>query len=193
MKDKKADIFQCGKELFSSQGFKDTTISDIAKKAGIGVGTFYNYYTSKEDLFIEIYAKENEQLKKEIFQSLDLNQDPVSIVKELVKRNIKAINGNPILKQWYNPSFYRKLEKMYHEVDIKRNHCVTNMYQDLFKEWKKDGLIREDIEDDMMMAFLDALISIDTHKEEIGIHHFPQIILYLAEFIMQGLTRPQNN
>ena len=51
MKDKKTDIFNCGKELFSSKGFKDTNVSDITKVAGMGVGTFYNYYDSKEKLF----------------------------------------------------------------------------------------------------------------------------------------------
>lgn len=191
MKDKKTDIFRCGKELFSSKGFKDTTISDIAQRAGIGVGTFYNYYTSKEELFIEIYSKENEQFKKEIFQSLDLNQDPVTIVKGIVEQNIHAIHANPILKEWYNPSFFRKLEKIYHEKDVIRDHSLTNMYQELFKKWKQEGQIREDIDEKMIQAFFDALISIDTHKEEIGIDYFPQIILYLAEFIMQGLTSPQ--
>ncbi|WP_242832622.1 TetR/AcrR family transcriptional regulator [Clostridium saccharoperbutylacetonicum] len=39
-------------------------MSDITKKAGIGVGTFYNYYSSKEKLFMEIFLEENVKLKK---------------------------------------------------------------------------------------------------------------------------------
>ena len=57
--DKKADIFNAGRELFCSKGFKDTNVSEIAKLAGIGVGTFYNYYSSKEELFLEVFLKEN--------------------------------------------------------------------------------------------------------------------------------------
>lgn len=48
MEDKKADIFNCGKELFSSKGFKDTNVSQIA------VG-YINYYSSKKKLFLDIY------------------------------------------------------------------------------------------------------------------------------------------
>ncbi|MCH5585816.1 TetR/AcrR family transcriptional regulator [Shimazuella sp. AN120528] len=188
MKDKKADIFQSGKELFLTKGFKDTNISDIAKNAGIGVGTFYNYYSSKEKLFVEIYTKENEQLKKAIMESLDLNQDPVSIVKKIVERNIDAIHANPILKEWYNPDFFRKLEKIYHKESGESNDSLPNIYKELFKKWKMEGRIREDIDDELLLAFFDSLVYIDTHKEEIGIQHFPQIILYLAEFIIKGVT-----
>ena len=188
MKDKKADIFQCGKEQFYSKGFKDTNISDIAKSAGIAVGTFYNYYSSKEELFIDIYTKENEQLKKEVMESLDLNQDPVSVVKKIVEQNMNAINSNPILKEWYNPDLFRKLEKFYHGESAKNNDSLSNLYKDLFKKWKMEGRIRDDIDDGMLLALFDSLVYIDTHKEEIGIQHFPQINLYLAEFIMRGLT-----
>ena len=54
MDDKKKAIFNSAKNLFSKKGFKDTNISDIAKDAGIAVGTYYNYYSSKEELFLKI-------------------------------------------------------------------------------------------------------------------------------------------
>lgn len=41
LKDKKADVFNYGRELFYSNGFKNTNISDITKMAGVGVGTLY--------------------------------------------------------------------------------------------------------------------------------------------------------
>lgn len=188
MKDKKSDIFRSGKELFFTKGFKDTNVSDISKKAGIGVGTFYNYYSSKEELFIEIYIRENEQLKKSIMESLDLNQDPISMVKEIVEQNITAIHSNPILKEWYNPDFFRKLEKIYHEESRMNNDSLPSIYEELLKKWKMKGKIRDDIDDELLLAFFNSLIYIDTHKKEIGIQHFPQIIKYLAEFIMKGLT-----
>lgn len=72
MNDKKADIIECGRKLFSSKGFKDTNVAEIAKMAGIATGTFYNYYSSKDTLFMEIYLEENVKLKKNIMASLDL-------------------------------------------------------------------------------------------------------------------------
>ncbi len=105
MRDKKAEIFNSGRELFCSKGFKDTNISDITKMAGMGVGTFYNYYSSKEKLFIEIFIKENEKLKKNIMESIDLDDDPIKVVKEAIALNLNGTNSNPILKEWYNKDF----------------------------------------------------------------------------------------
>lgn len=53
---------------FAKNGFAGTRISDLAKSIGIGQGTMYLYFKSKEDLFHEIYSmidnrKETQKLK----------------------------------------------------------------------------------------------------------------------------------
>lgn len=185
--DKKQIIFQCASELFHAKGFKDTNISDIAKMAGIAVGTFYNYYSSKEKLFFEIYMKENEIMKKRMVESLDMNQDPVILVRTLVEQNISAMNSNKVLKEWYNRDLFRELEQYYEEVKG-NDDTIRSLTIELFKKWKAEGRIRSDINDELLPVFFDSLVYIDSHKEEIGVHHFPQLVQYLSEFIMKGLT-----
>ena len=41
---------------FAKNGFAGTKISDLSKSIGIGQGTLYLYFKSKEDLFHEIYS-----------------------------------------------------------------------------------------------------------------------------------------
>lgn len=188
---KKEDIFNIGMELFSTKGFKETNISEIAKMAGIGVGTFYNYYSSKENLFLEIYISENEKLKKRILESLNLNDDPVNLVKKAMTQNISAMNSNPILKEWYNRDVFNKLEQYFQKqggVEGFNADFVYSFGVELIKKWKGEGKIRDDINDELILAFFHALLFLDIHKKEIGIHHFPPLIDYLAEFIMKGLT-----
>lgn len=194
MIDKKANIFNSGRELFYSKGFKDTNVSDIAKMAGIGVGTFYNYYSSKEELFLEIYIKENEDLKKRIFQTIDLNADPVTLVTKLVTQNIREMNSNPILKEWYNRELFNKLEKYFYEKGgfESIDELMGSGKAELIKKWKAEGKIRNDLDDEMIGAIFDSITYIDIHKNEIGIKYFPQILLHITEFIMKGLTdRPK--
>lgn len=189
MEDKKTDIFNCGKELFSSKGFKDTNVSDITKGAGIGVGTFYNYYPSKEKLFLEIFLEENVKLKKSMMDSIDLKDDPLNLLKKLLSLNIVGMNSNPILRQWYNKDVYGKLEHLYREENgIDQVDFLYDDFAELFKQWQADGKIRDDIDIELIMAFFTAIINMDTHKEEIGVQHFPQIMDYMAEFVMKGLT-----
>ena len=45
-------IIAAAKRLFLENEFDDVTMSDIAKEAEVGLGTAYNYYSSKEELFL---------------------------------------------------------------------------------------------------------------------------------------------
>jgi len=52
--DRKTSIMQTALKLFSSEGFYSTTMPAIAKKVGMSVGNFYNYFSSKDELAKEI-------------------------------------------------------------------------------------------------------------------------------------------
>ncbi|MBP7072968.1 MAG: TetR/AcrR family transcriptional regulator [Clostridia bacterium] len=190
MTDKKADIFNAGRELFCSKGFKDTNVSEIAKLAGIGVGTFYNYYSSKEELFLEVFLKENEDLKKRLYESVDLNDDPVTFVTKFLTKNITEMNSNLILKEWYNKEFFSKLEQYFYEQDglSSIDELMKSGRLELVRQWKAEGKMRNDIDDEMICAIFDSIPYIDIHKFDIGIQYYPQILYYITEFIMKGLT-----
>ena len=54
-KDKKRrDIAVACTELLLEKGIKDLTITEIAKTAGIGKGTVYDYFSNKEEIVFEI-------------------------------------------------------------------------------------------------------------------------------------------
>nr|WP_314463178.1 TetR/AcrR family transcriptional regulator [uncultured Clostridium sp.] len=189
MKDTKTILFNCGKELFSRNGFKDTNISDITKTAGIGTGTFYNYYSSKEELFMEIHLEENEKLKKKIMKSVNMEQDPGSVVKELMLLNLKGMKSNPILKEWYNKDVSVKIEKYFREQKgLDRLDFMYRDFLEIIKKWQADGKIRNDIDSGMIMAIFTSIITIEIHKEEIGLEYFPEILNYLTDFTMKGLA-----
>ena len=190
MIDKKAVILDSGRELFYSKGFKCTKVSDIAKMAGIGVGTFYNYYSSKEKLFLEVYIKESEDVKKRMVEYIDLNDDPVTLVTKFVTQNISAMNSNLILKEWYNRDLFSKLKQYFYEQGGLESidEFMHSGKARLNKKWKADGGIRDDLNDELISAMFNAILYIDIHKSEIGIKHFPQILHYITEFIMKGLT-----
>ncbi|MBQ4340000.1 MAG: TetR/AcrR family transcriptional regulator [Firmicutes bacterium] len=52
--DKRELIMAAAMELFRDKGYSNTRIIDIAQKAGIGKGTVYAYFDSKEDLMIKL-------------------------------------------------------------------------------------------------------------------------------------------
>ena len=48
------EILKFARDEFNKNGFIKTTIGDIAKQSGYSVGTIYNFFTDKENLFAEI-------------------------------------------------------------------------------------------------------------------------------------------
>ncbi|UNC92167.1 TetR/AcrR family transcriptional regulator [Candidatus Contubernalis alkaliaceticus] len=191
MLDKRQEIFKSARELFYIKGFKEIGVADIAKLAGIGVGTFYNYYDSKEQIFFEVLMKENEKQKKSLLESFNLNEDdPLALVTKLVTQNLNAMNTNKILREWNNKELVSKLEQHFHEQD--GIESIGELFQstasELIKKWKAEDKIRIDLDDELILALLNSVHYIDVHKGDIGVHHFPQIIYYLVEFIMKGLT-----
>jgi AcrR family transcriptional regulator len=69
--EKKALIMDVALEHFASKGYHHTTISHIARHAGISKGLMYNYFESKEELLTEIINRS----MKEVARFLDPDND----------------------------------------------------------------------------------------------------------------------
>lgn len=50
----RADLLAAAERLLAQKGVDRATISDITSEAGLGFGTFYNYFSSKEELYQEL-------------------------------------------------------------------------------------------------------------------------------------------
>ncbi|MGI5824044.1 MAG: TetR/AcrR family transcriptional regulator [Bacillota bacterium] len=79
--EKKLRILAAAGKMFAEKGYHKTTIEDIAKAAGIGKSTFYEYYESKEEILKFIV-----DLASEYFLGVMLNQTRnCSSAKEKIK------------------------------------------------------------------------------------------------------------
>lgn len=66
----KEKIYRTGIALLQQHGFDGVNISQIAKSAGVSVGTFYHYYTSKLDLFMDLYKTADAYYEEEITERI---------------------------------------------------------------------------------------------------------------------------
>jgi AcrR family transcriptional regulator len=48
-------IVQAAAQVFAQKGFSGTVMAEIAVQAGVGKGTLYEYFDSKEDLFFAVF------------------------------------------------------------------------------------------------------------------------------------------
>jgi len=87
-------IMEAGLEFFATEGYHLTSISKIAKRAGVSKGLMYNYFDSKETLLREIMLDGLETLTTEF----DPNRDGVLTNQELIhfmRESIKMVKAHP--------------------------------------------------------------------------------------------------
>lgn len=53
----KAKLYKSALELMKRQRLEDITIAEICREAGVSVGSFYNHFATKSDIFVEMYEQ----------------------------------------------------------------------------------------------------------------------------------------
>lgn len=95
MNKKKRHVIDKAHELFIEQGYHATSIQDILNRSGISKGSFYNYFSSKGELFKAVFnlIQENAQLERdklligEDIKDMNIFKEQISIMIEMNKRN----------------------------------------------------------------------------------------------------------
>jgi AcrR family transcriptional regulator len=65
-KQKRKEILLHAEKLFADKGFRDTTVDDIARAAGVSKGALYVYFKSKEDIFLALLDDAMERTIKKL-------------------------------------------------------------------------------------------------------------------------------
>lgn len=111
--DKKQRLKSAAYVIFSRKGYKATGISEIAKQAGMAVGSFYNYYDSKEAIFLDVYIDENNRVRQAMRDDIDWQGDAVELVGQIFSQSRNLVSSSKILAEWYNPAISDELHSYY--------------------------------------------------------------------------------
>ncbi len=166
---KKELIMGAALELFAENGFHGTSISQIAKKAGISKGLTYNYFESKKDILDELITHGFNS----VFENFDFNQDGVLTEQEFIqfiKQIFNLLRDN--MEHWklfFSLMLQPQVSKSFSQ-DYKEKG--EPMFQILFKFIESQG--SKDSEGDLMAisamlegAFLYLIVAPDVFPMEI--------------------------
>ena len=107
-------IAKIGAELFSSKGYLETSMEDIAAAAKVSKGGVYHYFASKSDILYYICSKYVEFDVENLEQALNLIDNPLEKIKFIISRHIDhysthASAAKTLLNEAYNlPPRYRR-------------------------------------------------------------------------------------
>jgi AcrR family transcriptional regulator len=95
--DTKAVLLTAAGRLIYAKGFVETTIADIVQAAGMGIGTFYRHFDSREHLLAEVLK----QLRHEMLDFVRLQVRQCRSFAELELRGFAAFFGYLAQKPWF--------------------------------------------------------------------------------------------
>jgi len=82
-------VLEAAKAVFSSGG-AEASLEAVAKRAGVGIGTLYRHFPTREALFEAVYRREVEQLG-ELADALKEVADPVEALRRWISSNIQFV------------------------------------------------------------------------------------------------------
>ncbi|MDF5759132.1 TetR/AcrR family transcriptional regulator [Spongiactinospora sp. TRM90649] len=79
-------ILDAAAEILASWGYARVTIDDVARRAGVGKGTIYLHFATKEELFLNVVMRSQFRLIARLVE--DLRDDPATVLLSDVCRRI---------------------------------------------------------------------------------------------------------
>lgn len=69
-------IHRAALQLFAERGYHGTAVPEVASRAGVGTGTIYRYFDSKEVLVNAVFQRAKRLLRDHLLSEIDLTQPP---------------------------------------------------------------------------------------------------------------------
>lgn len=144
MNDRKQHVIKKAHQLFLDRGFQSTSIQDILEYSGISKGTFYNYFSSKNELLISIFKTLYKNIEKERNQLL-IGQDPSNInifIQQIeLQMNMNRTNKLMTLFEEVLVSNDPELKQFIKEGQLRMVHWIYQRFIEIFGEDKKPYLL----------------------------------------------------
>src|SRR6056297_621772 len=84
-------ILNAARELFAKKNFRNVTVREIAKSAGVSIGTIYYYYDNLGELFLDVFFKSAESVTFWLDQEL---KNEIPSIKHICSAYIEFMYEN---------------------------------------------------------------------------------------------------
>lgn len=183
-----ARILSAAADVFAERGLT-ATLADVAKAAGVGVGTVYRTFATKDDLIHEVYEPHFARAEQ---QALDasLAPDPWTGISGFLEKSITTLAPDRGFREllngsysetlgWSRPRTPHRLAKL---VEDSHNRTGAHLER-LVRRAREAGLVRDDlVAGDLLLFSMAVQTSVD-----FGGPRHPRLYQRLIGFVMDGL------
>ncbi len=141
----KQAILDAAITLFSSKGFDNTSIEELARFAGIGKGTVYSYFQTKADIIHAFCDYELEKIHKKMMKKINMDAPILEQMLTIYMSEFNHVTSN----REFGRIFMRNAV-FPDENDVQTNLEIDDKYFQLFfpilERAKKRGELRDELE-----------------------------------------------
>ncbi|OOM69426.1 TetR/AcrR family transcriptional regulator [Clostridium sp. BL-8] len=169
-KQNREQILDAAYKIFSEKG-TSIPISEIARQAGVGIGTVYRHFPNKEALFEAVNISYKQQLTQRA-KSLINNIDPGEAFFNFFIHIIEDGFTNKALKDALNTRIT--------DFDVLQDFQST--FSTLLTRAQKAKAVREDIDiKDLITLIMSLLLAIDQRKGDLDTKQFNRLLSIVSD------------
>ena len=141
---KKQAIVDAAIKVLARRGYNDTTVSHIAKEAGVADGTLYLYFKNKEDLLVKIFDEITEEFIEEGLQILAQVSSPLERLAAIAHLHLQKLGANEDLACIYQIELRHNARhmKMFSTTKLRKYFSII---EGVIKEAQEQGLLRPEL------------------------------------------------
>ncbi|MBC8464014.1 MAG: TetR/AcrR family transcriptional regulator [Deltaproteobacteria bacterium] len=202
--EKEKAIARAALRLFSNKGYAATSVSQIARSAGIGKGTIYEYFETKEDLFLAAARLWMTLFEQEFASRIQEIENPIECLKALGERMTELVDPlDPAIARMSVEILRQGILK--NGIISKRRHAMKNMMsgmrrlvEGILLDGISKGIFKPEIAKDaekIAINFLGYLDGIGLHSI-MSDNHFDlaqQVDFFIQQLIDTILIQPIPN
>jgi len=176
-------LVELGYKQFSAYGLKKTNIEELATAAGISKGAFYNFYESKEALFMDVAELAEQRFRKELLAVIDLpGPSPRARLTAVFKKAFDLLKTIPVLQFLTGSDFDLLLRRVPPEKFQEHMANDQKFLNDLIARCQAAGIpIRVPVEE--MAGLLYPLVMTGLQQNDLGPNYFSNKLDLLLELI----------
>lgn len=139
--------------VFAKQGFYQSTISQVAKEAGVADGTIYLYFKSKDDILIQFFSEKTKQVFERFREEVDKASSAVDKLGNLIRIHLEEFQRDRNMATVYQIETHQNYRIA--ENQIKE---MSKMYLDIVSEIVEQGQAEGSIRRDLYMGLVKRFI-----------------------------------
>jgi AcrR family transcriptional regulator len=176
-------LLEQGYKLFSAYGLKKTNIEEIARSAGISKGAFYNFYESKEALFMDVVEQAETRVRQDILAVIDLpGLSPRARLFAVLKKAFDLFEAIPILQFFTGSDF----DLLFRRIPVQKlqEHLIKDkaFIVELVGRCQEAGIPIQ-VQPDQIISLLYPLVPGILHKDDLFGYSYSESIDLLLELI----------